>query len=64
MVEAHGLNQHEGWLGFLHRFDYGRASGILWMLRNKEHTSMIIEMPDVEEHLFFRVLCQSSPVEW
>jgi hypothetical protein len=33
-------------------------------LRDKEHTSTIIEMPDVEEHLLFCVLCLSSPVEW
>ena len=58
---AHGLIQPE-W--YTRRFDYGRASGILMTLRDKEHTSMIIEMPDVEEHLFFCVLCLSSPVEW
>ena len=28
-------------------FDYGRASGILGMLRNRAHTSIIIEMPGV-----------------
>ncbi len=39
------------WL--LRFFDYGRASVILGALRDKEHTSTIIEMPDVEEHLFF-----------
>ena len=33
------------------------------MLRNKEHTSTITEMPD-EAHLIFCVLCLSSPVEW
>ncbi len=58
---AHGLIQSES---FTRRFDYGRAFGILTTLRDKEHTSMIIEMPDVEEHLFFCVLCLSSPVEW
>jgi hypothetical protein len=47
---AHGLIQPES---FTRRFDYGCVSGILMTLRDKEHTSMIIEMPDVEEHLFF-----------
>ena len=35
------------------RFDYGGASGILGMLRNKEHTSTILEMPTSKAHLFF-----------
>jgi hypothetical protein len=56
---AHGLIQpvtatRPG--SFLRLFDYGRASGILGMLRDKEHTSTIMEMPDVEEHLLFLCL--------
>ena len=50
---AHGLIQPGS---FTRRFDYGRASGILVTLRDKEHTSMIIEMPDVEGYLFFLCL--------
>jgi hypothetical protein len=49
---------------FLRCIEYVGASGILGALRNSERMSTIIEMPDVEEHLFSCVLCLSSPVEW